>query len=176
MKKEKIVKLLDRYFEGETSSSEEEILRKYFSGDKVAHELEDYKQIFGYFSSENRDFEKLKFQSGGRERYGKMFFGFRRVVPALSLAAASLLLILVLLPEERGYRLIIDGNKIYNQELALKIASENLDKIRIMSSPAGRNLSKLGKATIVENYLEQMKIEDEVLNSIDKLMKKLSNE
>ena len=176
MKKEKIVKLLELYFEGETTSSEENILKKYFSGDKVAHELEDYKQIFCYFSSESRELEKLKFQRGGRERYRKMFFRYKRLMPALSLAAASLFLILMLLPEERGYRLIIDGNKIYNQELALKIASENLDKIRIMSSPAGRNLSKLGKATIVDNYLDQMKIADEALNSIDKLMKKFSNE
>ena len=42
--------LLEKYFEGETSISEENELRKYFSTADVSPELMQYKPMFGYFS------------------------------------------------------------------------------------------------------------------------------
>lgn len=42
----KIEKLLDAYFEGTTSLSEEKILQDYFSNEKVAEHLVQYKPIF----------------------------------------------------------------------------------------------------------------------------------
>lgn len=45
----KIEELLERYFEGETSITEEKELKSYFSSLNVAKHLEQYKPLFGYF-------------------------------------------------------------------------------------------------------------------------------
>jgi len=47
----KIEQLLEKYFDGETSISEENELRAYFSSSDVAQHLEHYKPLFGYFSN-----------------------------------------------------------------------------------------------------------------------------
>jgi hypothetical protein len=50
MELNKIEKLLEHYFEGATSSAEENELRNYFSLTNVAPHLEQYKPLFDYFS------------------------------------------------------------------------------------------------------------------------------
>lgn len=67
-----IDKLLERYFEGETSAEEEAVLRRFFTTGDVPGNLEMYKPLFGYFDSEikkehtgSNDREK---QTGARKR------------------------------------------------------------------------------------------------------------
>ncbi len=50
MELDKIEILLEKYFEGETSVTEENQLKDYFSSPDVAQHLEQYKPVFGYFS------------------------------------------------------------------------------------------------------------------------------
>lgn len=49
---EEIKKLIEAYFNGETTLLDEDELRNYFTTGTVAHELEKYRAIFGYFSNE----------------------------------------------------------------------------------------------------------------------------
>lgn len=54
-----VEKLLQKYFEAETSIAEENMLREYFTSTDVAPHLEQYKPLFGYFEAEvNQTFEK----------------------------------------------------------------------------------------------------------------------
>lgn len=54
-----IEKLLDKYFEAETSTAEEKELKNYFSSSDVAPHLEQYRPLFGYISQEgSQQFEK----------------------------------------------------------------------------------------------------------------------
>ncbi|GGB74101.1 hypothetical protein GCM10007424_12510 [Flavobacterium suaedae] len=54
-----VEKLLQKYFEAETSIAEENILREYFASTDVAPHLEHYRPLFGYFETEaNKTFEK----------------------------------------------------------------------------------------------------------------------
>lgn len=46
MKAMEIKQLLQRYFEGETTASEEKLLSSYFNGDEVADELKEYSGFF----------------------------------------------------------------------------------------------------------------------------------
>jgi hypothetical protein len=51
--------LLEKYFQGETSVSEEKELKNYFSSSDVAQHLEQYKPLFGYFSkAKNQEFSQ----------------------------------------------------------------------------------------------------------------------
>ena len=50
MELDRIEKLIDKYFEGETSIAEEKELKNYFSSSDVAQHFEQYKSVFGYFS------------------------------------------------------------------------------------------------------------------------------
>ncbi|WP_297333209.1 hypothetical protein [Flavobacterium sp.] len=51
--------LLDKYFEAETSTAEENVLKAYFSSAGVAPHLEQYRPMFGYFAGEaTQKFEK----------------------------------------------------------------------------------------------------------------------
>ncbi|NNT71786.1 hypothetical protein HKT18_06105 [Flavobacterium sp. IMCC34852] len=45
---DRIEKLIEKYFEAETTLEEEKELKAYFSSDNVAPPLEQYKPIFGY--------------------------------------------------------------------------------------------------------------------------------
>ncbi|SCY66260.1 hypothetical protein [Flavobacterium caeni] len=69
MESDKIEQLLEKYFEGETTTAQEKQLQDYFSGDVPAH-LEQYKPMFGYFSlAREQQFEQtVPLQSGKRKR------------------------------------------------------------------------------------------------------------
>lgn len=50
MELNRIEDILEKYFQGETTISEENQLKEYFSSPNVAQHLEQYKPMFGYFS------------------------------------------------------------------------------------------------------------------------------
>ncbi|TDP60947.1 hypothetical protein [Flavobacterium dankookense] len=52
---DRIEKLIEKYFEGETSSAEEKELKDYFSSSDVAQHLEHYQPLFGYFSQAKQE-------------------------------------------------------------------------------------------------------------------------
>ena len=51
---EEIKKLIDIYFEGETTLEQEEELRNYFTSDSIADDLKQYQAIFGYFADKRK--------------------------------------------------------------------------------------------------------------------------
>lgn len=55
MELDKIEKILEKYFEGETSIVEENELKNYFSSPYVAQHLKQYKPMFGYFSQAKQE-------------------------------------------------------------------------------------------------------------------------
>ena len=58
MELDRIEKIIEKYFEGETSIAEENELKVYFSSSDVAQHLEQYKSVFGFFSqAQSQQFE-----------------------------------------------------------------------------------------------------------------------
>ncbi len=55
MELDRIEKLLEKYFEAQTTEAEEQVLRDYFTGDNVAEHLEQYSAMFSFFSSAKQE-------------------------------------------------------------------------------------------------------------------------
>ncbi len=59
MELNRIEKLLENYFQGETNLAEEQELKNYFTSGNVAPNLKQYQSVFGYFSeAKNEKFTK----------------------------------------------------------------------------------------------------------------------
>jgi len=123
--------LLNRYFEGETTVTEENALRDFFRSAEVPERLADYKPFFTYFDEEIRKAKCAeKVQSGGRSR--RIFYW--------AAAAASILVMLgIRQANERflnpvpcwtssGY-VIIDGRCYADVEKARALAIDALLKV-----------------------------------------------
>jgi hypothetical protein len=82
-----IDKLINKYFEGETSGEEERRLRAFFASDKVPQRLAIYRPMFAYFDEEIR-----KKQAGRRPAIR------RNLLYGMSAAAACLVLLLGIKP------------------------------------------------------------------------------
>jgi hypothetical protein len=79
---EKIERLLEKYFDGETSLSEEKELKAYFASGDVAQHLAGYGSLFGYFAaaSEQAGQQPLRIETPRRRAW-------------LSLAASAVILL-----------------------------------------------------------------------------------
>lgn len=55
MELDRIERLLEKYFEAQTTEAEEQVLRDYFTGDSVAEHLEQYSAMFSFFSSAKKE-------------------------------------------------------------------------------------------------------------------------
>jgi hypothetical protein len=83
----KIEALIEKYFQGETNSTEENELRNYFSSPNVLPHLEQYKPLFGYFSLAKEEEFKPEIPLPLKSRDKK------RTVAWLSIAASVVVLI-----------------------------------------------------------------------------------
>ena len=112
-----IEKLLEKYLDAETSIAEENKLKTYFSGDDVAPHLEEYREMFGYFSaSKNEQFTKT-IQLKSKKLNWKW----------LSVAASIVLLAIVYTGYEKNQQ--EKAEKIYHEtQFAFNMLSANLNK------------------------------------------------
>ncbi|MDT8418337.1 MAG: hypothetical protein RQ864_11065 [Lutibacter sp.] len=112
-----IEKLLEKYLEAETSITEENELKSYFSGDDVAPYLEEYREMFGYFSvSKNEKFTKT-IQLKSQKLNWKW----------LSVAASAVLLVSVYTGYQKNQQ--AKAEKIYEEtQYAFSLLSANLNK------------------------------------------------
>ncbi|MDR1882496.1 MAG: hypothetical protein LBR26_06900 [Prevotella sp.] len=121
-----IDKILERYFDGETSTEEEKILRQYFRRPKIEERHKMYAPMFNFFSEERK--------KAGMERKKKKM----PVYAWISIAASILLLLTVksfytdARDEASKSMLYIDGERITNMRTInaeALISIENVSEI-----------------------------------------------
>ena len=83
---DRIEKIVEKYFEGETSSAEEKELKVYFSSSNVAEHLKQYQPVFGYFAQAKGEILNKELSLPTKKQ---------NVVVWLSIAAAVVLLLSV---------------------------------------------------------------------------------
>ncbi len=112
-----IEKLLEKYLDAETSIAEENELKTYFSGAHVAPHLEEYREMFGYFSASKKEKFTKTIQLKSRKLNWKW----------LSVAASAVLLVSVYTGYQKNQQ--EKAEKIYRDtQFAFNMLSANLNK------------------------------------------------
>lgn len=123
MELNKIENLLDKYFDGNTSIDEENILKTYFAQSSVPAHLQDYKAMFNYFATNKEAISTKPIQVKTKKTW--------RVNWLMASAAALLLFISVytFLPKEPTDAEIKEAQIAFNEtKKAFQLISDNLNK------------------------------------------------
>jgi hypothetical protein len=99
MNTKELNRLLEKYYKGESTETEEAKLRRFFSGENIPEGYDAEKAIFSYYDEANAkpepsyDFEARILDGIDRYEEGRRKFSIRRhLIPSLSTAAGILLL------------------------------------------------------------------------------------
>ena len=166
---EKINELLDKYFKGNTSIEEENILKAYFASEKVKPEHMTYKPLFKVFELE----VKINYPSKRKKRAKR--FHLRTFFYTSSGVAAAILLTFWLFgsPAMQSDYAIVNGTRINDNEIAQQMAQDKINKVGSMLQ--GR-LKPLESLETVKNRLEPAKKIFEIKNDILDIKQKLNFE
>lgn len=161
---DEISKLLEKYFEAQTSLQDEETLKLYFRSDKVKPEHEPYRVLFGVFEAESEVSFSAEFQ--GNEHFEKRKArNFRLKIISFSGMAAAVVLAVWLFnyqPAPADYA-VLNGKRIDNPELAQQLAQDQLNKVNRVLAKSMKPMNSLQK---VKQSLEPMRKISE-LNAIE---------
>jgi len=114
-----IEKLIEKYFEGETSLEQEAELRRYFTSHKVPAYLEAYQDLFGYFEAKaNESFKKPLLPV----KKAKLSYKW------LSVAASIVLLISVFIYNKNETKKEQLAQSYQSTQQALQLISKSLNK------------------------------------------------
>ena len=126
-----INKILEKYFEGETSLQEEEILHEYFRDGNISEEHKQYAPLFGYFRQERDKIAKIPAK--------------KRKLPVYiwsGIAACIMIVLLVRFTTSTGHDdlskslVYIDGKKISDIETINSQALKSIENISDMDEDA----------------------------------------
>ena len=112
-----IEKLLEKYLNAETTIAEEKTLKSYFLSDNVAPHLQEYKALFGYFSTSKNERYTKSIQLKSQKKSWKW----------LTIAASVILLVSVYTGYQNNQQK--KAEKIYNEtQMAFGMLAANLNK------------------------------------------------
>lgn len=179
MNTREIEKLLDRYFESETSQEEELLLKQFFlSGDVPAH-LQHFIPLFNFAKSEHQLVAKTDYEADlmNRIEQGRRnSFRSRRIWYIASGLAAAVLLLFTIFTEMRPTKLVAES--AYSQEeiqLAYLQTKEILafasGKINQGTEPLSR-VSKINAGTTAVNQLLKF---DDGINQLNQGLKRIDD-
>lgn len=120
--------LLEKYFRGETSLSEEKELKKYFSEGNVASEHEVYRALFEEFKMELNETAKAPLVKviPVQRKIKRIWI---QTFAYTAIAATLLLLVWIQFPQTSDNFARIDGKIIDNQEFVQKYTEKKLNKV-----------------------------------------------
>ena len=161
--------LLEKYFRGETSLTEEKELKKYYSTGKVATEHEIYRSLFDVFKEEKNEtaispFNKVIPKQKRITRIWYQAFGITGI------AATIALLLWVKLPQETDNYAIISGNRIENSEYVQQYAMKKLNHVDHMLAKSMRPMKSFNQ---VRQTMEPMQNLADIRDKMNDIQNKL---
>jgi hypothetical protein len=159
-----IHQLIERYFDGETSASEELQLRQYFRSQEIADDLKPYQSLFAYIDEE-ANLQKMPVPKTDN----KKSFSLKRKMLYFAAAAAACVAILLSINlfhqyyqetiAANGSFVIIDGRYYADAQLARSMAFEALRNVAV---PAGEYFPN-------RNFFEQTDVMREQLRELSNI-------
>lgn len=135
-------KLIEKYYEGETSVAEENLLRNFLSQKNVPEQFEAEKAIFGYFES-----EKQKKTIAFTPNFWKWS------ASAVAVGAVLLGVFLSTQPSQGNYA-YVDGKKITNQQVVLTLAQSTVNSISSANNELESNFENIQSNQVIEGQLD----------------------
>ena len=180
MKREELKKLLEKYYDGETSREEEERLKNFFSGNDFLPEYEAEKEIFSHYAgSESIPVPSVDFEDrilkgiDDLEKKQRSISPRRRYITVMSAAAAILLLIgtyFIFFNKEAQEDTFSDPQLAYAEtmrilnEVSVKLnkATEALKPLNKMQDAMETGLESIDRsATIISTNLNRSRLFEE---------------
>lgn len=161
MKVSDIDKLIERYFEGETTAEDERQLRAFFASNAVPERLSSYKPLFAYFDEEIQKVHPL------RLNVNRVWQKKRRWLYVLSGAAAAILLVLFL------NRALYPSDQRYCSDNYVVINGRCYTDIHTVRAMAAEALHEV--ATPVDEYFPKTDVNDSERHVIDDQLKELGS-
>ena len=177
MKSQEIERILEKYYNGETSLEEERLLKEYFSGHEIPAHLQAEKAMFTSFLNEkgkglqDNDFDRLveKKISDKGSIVNRFMTNRRWIYAAASIAATVLILLAVLIRFEPVPKKLQDT---YNDpETAYKEAKKVLLFVSAQFNRGTDQLQPLSTYNDGISELKSFKAFDDGLNSLEKVNK-----
>ncbi|GHT21533.1 hypothetical protein FACS189430_01740 [Bacteroidia bacterium] len=137
--------LLEKYFEGATSTGEERELKAYFASGQVADSLTAYIPLFAFFAEEKRVTPPVRKTKTIRRL---------RWLAAVGIAA-SIALFVVTRSGQPEYVYIMDGVQLYDRQAALATADSKLQLLAASMQKAKAGMSAFDKMQNASQSLEQ---------------------
>jgi len=147
--------LLDKYWEGNTSVEDENLLKDYFSGTNIIDEHKPYQELFRYFTEQqNITYQTLNIKKGISEGKSKVIV-FRKFIYAVA-AVSVLVFAAVSVMKNIEPKQVIQETSLVNEiddpEEALRVTKEALamvsKKFRASQQTVRKNMGSLEKAAI----------------------------
>ena len=160
MNEQKIQELLQRYFDGATSLDEDRELQRYFIRNDIPDHLKVYRPMFVYFAEERAVMPPKPKAVVRNIRLG---------LSILSGVAASIaILFLVGLPEKQADRYVyfVDGQRVYNEAVALESAENKLQFLAASMQKAQNSMAAFEKVQGGNQALQQF---DKISNAFQKI-------
>lgn len=161
--------LIEKYFNAETSLSEEALIKRYYRetpDSLISEDLLKYKDMFALFESESAlvGIEEIK---ENKVRSRRSLFMHPQLMKWGSVAAAAIILVAMFVVNPRQndtLKFYIDGEKVNDKEMAVTFADSKMEKMNDL-------IKKLEKS---EEYIGTLSKAGKSVSSLDKVSKVLS--
>lgn len=166
---EKLNELLEKYFRGETTLSEENELKKHFSSDEVAPHHEMYRSMFAVFELEKQEtINPTKKLIDPRKRSLKRLW--IQTFSYSGIAAAILLTLWIQRPVPSENYAVVSGTRIEDSEYAQKYVERKLNKASEILTNGMKPMQSIDK---VRESMKPMEKISETREKIEEIQNKL---
>jgi hypothetical protein len=148
MESQIIEKLLDRYFEAETTGAEEARLKAYFNSGDVAPHLQQYIPMFCYF--EQAKTEHLNKEISYAPKESKFSAGRKKVYSWVAIAASIVILLGVVIQQENQ---VSEFGTYEDPELAMQKTREALEMMSVYMNSGTDDLGYIEEFNSTKNKI-----------------------
>lgn len=154
---ENLKRLLDLYFDGETTLEQEETLRRRFLAGKVPPEYERYRSLFGYVAQQRAEAGMSPVYSRRR-----LIMGMAAAVvgTAAVLSAVGVFVFGDRMQDGAGFELTVGGEAVADEALAVEIADQGLARLHklqaVLDCSLGSMEVRMEKSDSTVTALEEM--------------------